>query len=232
MGLYHYDLHIHSALSPCAEKDMTPVTIVGLAKANGLDFVAVSDHNSIKNVEVAQRAGEFYGINVVPAMELQTSEDIHILCLFKKYEDLKAFYDSIEFSKRKNRAEIFGEQQIIDEDDNIVGYEETMLLDSANISSVKVPSLAKQFGGVAIPAHIDREANSMLQILGAIHEGFTTVEFSTKATEEEMEEYKSKYRIIVDSDSHVLSTISFRSAIELDECSVDCLIDTLSKEKN
>ena len=72
----------------------------------------------------------------------------------------------------------------------------------------------------------------MLQILGAIHEGFTTVEFSTKATEEEMEEYKSKYRIIVDSDSHVLSTISFRSAIELDECSVDCLIDTLSKEKN
>ena len=60
MGLYRYDLHIHSALSPCAEKDMTPVTIVGLAKANGLDFVAVSDHNSIKNVEVAIRAGEFY----------------------------------------------------------------------------------------------------------------------------------------------------------------------------
>ena len=75
MALYHYDLHIHSALSPCAEKDMTPVTIVGLGKMNGLDFIAVSDHNSIKNVEVALKAGEFYGIKVVPAMELQTNED-------------------------------------------------------------------------------------------------------------------------------------------------------------
>ena len=120
MGLYHYDLHIHSALSPCAENDMTPVTIVGLAKLNGLDFVAISDHNSIKNVEVAMAAGQFYGINVVPAMELQTNEDIHILCLFRNFEGLKSFYSEINFSTRLNKPKIFGEQRIIDEDDNIV----------------------------------------------------------------------------------------------------------------
>lgn len=231
MALYRYDLHIHSALSPCAEKDMTPVTIVGLGKMNGLDFIAVSDHNSIKNVEVALKAGDFYGIKVVPAMELQTNEDIHLLCLFRTYKDLESFYNSIEFSQRENRPEIFGEQQIIDEDDNILGYEKTMLLDSAKISSYQVPELAKKFRGIAIPAHIDREANSMLMILGSIMPGFPTVEFSTKATEQDIEEYKNKYNIIVDSDSHVLQTISFSSAIELEEYSVDCLIDTLSKEK-
>ena len=231
MALYHYDLHIHSALSPCAEKDMTPVTIVGLGKMNGLDFIAVSDHNSIKNVEVAMKAGDFYGIKVVPAMELQTNEDIHILCLFRTFEDLEGFYNSIEFSQRENRPEIFGEQQIMDEDDNIIGYEKTMLLDSAKISSTEVPALAKKYRGIAIPAHIDREANSMLQILGSILKDFTTVEFSTKATEADMVGYDKKYNIIVDSDSHVLQTISFRNAIELEEYSVDCLIDTLSKPK-
>ena len=164
-------------------------------------------------------------------MELQTNEDIHLLCLFRTYEDLEGFYNSIDFSQRENRPEIFGEQQIIDEDDNIIGYEKTMLLDSAKISSTEVPALAKKYRGIAIPAHIDREANSMLQILGSILKGFTTVEFSTKATEADMVGYDTKYNIIVDSDSHVLQTISFRNAIELEEYSVDCLIDTLSKPK-
>ena len=79
-----YDLHVHSALSPCADNDMTPVNVVAYAKLNGLDMVAISDHNAIGNVEVALKAGEAFGITVVPAIEVQTLEDIHILCLFKK----------------------------------------------------------------------------------------------------------------------------------------------------
>ncbi|MEG1663320.1 MAG: phosphoesterase [Clostridia bacterium] len=222
---YHYDLHIHSALSPCAEKDMTPVTIVGQAKLSGLDFVAVSDHNSIKNVEVAIAAGEAYGILVVPAMELQTSEDIHLLCLFPTFDKLRAFYDSISFSTMKNRAEIFGEQQILDEDDNIVGFEDTMLLDSAKISSEQVPKLASKFDGVAVPAHIDREANSMLQILGAITSEFKSVELSTKASSEDLRYWSEKFRVLVDSDSHMLETMSTKGEVELPNCSIDALLD-------
>ena len=81
-----YDFHIHSALSPCADNDMTPVNIVAYAKFNGLDMIAVADHNAIENVETAIAAGKAYGVTVVPAVEVQTAEDIHVLCLFKTFE--------------------------------------------------------------------------------------------------------------------------------------------------
>ena len=42
-----YDFHIHSGLSPCADKDMTPCNIVGFAAVSGLDMVAIADHNAI-----------------------------------------------------------------------------------------------------------------------------------------------------------------------------------------
>lgn len=225
-----YDLHVHSALSPCAEKDMTPVDIVGTAKLLGLNFVAIADHNSIKNVEVALRAGEAYGINVVPAFELQTSEDIHILCLFETFEKLREFYGSIRFSDRKNRPDIFGRQLIINEDDEITGEEERMLLDSADISSEYVPELAAKFGGAAIPAHIDRDMNGMLNILGTVTDNYRTVEFSAAASEALIEEWRTKKRIIIDSDAHTLDAISKKGEIELPEPTVAALMAKLRGE--
>lgn len=164
---YRYDLHIHSALSPCAEEEMTPVTVVGQAALSGLDFVAIADHNAIGHVPLALRAGEEFGVAVVPAVEVQTREDIHLLCLFRTYGDLEKFFARIPVSERRNRADLFGEQLYFDEDDNIVGREERMLLDSAAITCEEVRRLAFEAGGAAVPAHIDRDANSMLKILGA-----------------------------------------------------------------
>lgn len=83
MKLY-YDLHIHSALSPCGDGDMTPNNIVNMASLKGLDIIAVSDHNSAKNWP---RSGFSAKRNcpdllVVPAIEAESSEEVHILCLF------------------------------------------------------------------------------------------------------------------------------------------------------
>lgn len=227
---FTYDLHIHSALSPCAENDMTPFTIVGTAKILGLDFVAVSDHNSTRSVEVAIRAGEEYGVKVVPAIEVQTKEDVHVLCLFKTYKDLTAFASEIPFSKRKNREDIFGEQLVLDEDDAVVDKEESMLLDSADISSDDLPALAMRYDGVAIPAHIDREGNGMVAILGSISNAYPTVELSSKCDESDFEKWKDRL-IIVDSDAHVLDDISQKGSIDLDEYSVSALVDRLKQGK-
>lgn len=221
---YRYDLHVHSALSPCADKDMTPVTIVGAAKLLGLDFVAIADHNSVLNVEVAMAAGEAYGIEVVPAMELQTREDVHILCLFPTFEALQAFHSAVTFSKRLNRPDIFGEQLIMDEDDNVVGHEPTMLLDSADISSTDVPELVARFGGAAVPAHIDRDSNGMIAILGGIEDGYGTVEISSKASAEFVEKWSKGRIVIVDSDAHTLDAISSKGEVELAEYSVSALL--------
>lgn len=227
MDTFRYDVHIHSAVSPCADNDMTPVTIVGSAVLSGLDFVAIADHNSIAHVPVALKAGKAYGIKVIPAIELQTREDIHIVCLFEKYDDLVAFVDKIPFSQRPNEEEFFGEQLIYNEDDEVIGKETRMLLDSADISCDEVPALVKEYGGVAIPAHIDREGNSMLSILGTIVDGFPVVEFSTKAKPEMIDKWSKTHGVIIDSDAHTLYNISKIGQIELEEYTVKCFLDHL-----
>lgn len=225
-----YDLHVHSALSPCADNDMTPVNVVAYAKLNGLDMVAIADHNAIFNVRVALEAGKAFGITVVPAIEVQTEEDVHVLCLFKNYNNLESFYKELDFPKIKNKPEIFGEQLIIDEDDNVTEKYDELLLVSARISSATLPELAGKHGGIAIPAHIDRDANGMVQILGGIDDGYKAVELSLKASDREIEEYRKKYTVIIDSDAHTLESIGKNSIIELKENSIDALFDYLCGE--
>lgn len=227
---YKYDLHVHSCLSPCAENDMTPATIVAFAKLSGLDFVAISDHNAIDNVEVALKCGAAYGVCVVPAVEIQTEEDIHLLCLFKNYQNLKAFFNQISFHDLKNESAIYGEQLVMDEDDNIVRVEERLLLHGAQITPDRVKILADEFGGIAIPAHIDREGNSMLAILGAITDEFKVVELSTKAKNEEVEKWSKDYTVIIDSDAHTVENIGVSSEIDLPDRSVFALINYLRKK--
>ena len=228
---FKFDLHIHSALSPCAEKEMTPVTIVGSAALIGLDFVAIADHNAIGHVPVAMKAGDAFGVSVVPAVEVQTNEDIHLLCLFPTYGELEAFFRELPLSERKNRADLFGEQLYFDEDDNIVGTEHRMLLDSMGIGCESVRVLAERHGGVAVPAHIDRDANSMLKILGAVPPEYRTVELSTRVGESDFRKWSEERLVIVDSDAHTLEDVSARGEIELPEGTVEALIATPRRGK-
>ena len=201
-----YDLHIHSALSPCADDNMTPANIVGWAKLNDIDAVAIADHNAIANVKVALDIGKAYDVVVVPAMELQTAEDIHVLCLFETYENLQSFYNSINFANIQNRAEIFGEQLIMDEDDNVVGHEQRMLLVASEVSVENVWSLAKQHNGIAVAAHIDREENGIVATLGAVTEDFSVVEISPTA-DQSVQAHTFGRKVITNSDAHVLDDI-------------------------
>ena len=82
----YYDLHIHSALSPCGDDDMTPNNIVNMAKLSGLDIIAVTDHNSVGNCASALAVGKEVGLTVLCGMELETSEEVHMLSLFPSIE--------------------------------------------------------------------------------------------------------------------------------------------------
>ena len=76
------DLHIHSCLSPCADDDMTPWNLVGMARVKGLDVIALTDHNTARNTPEAMAAGEAYGVQVIPGMEITSREEVHILGYF------------------------------------------------------------------------------------------------------------------------------------------------------
>ena len=77
-----YDLHIHSCLSPCANREMTPATIAGLCALNGADVIAIADHNSALNLPAAEKCCKAYGVKLLPALEANTAEEIHLLCYF------------------------------------------------------------------------------------------------------------------------------------------------------
>ena len=239
-GTFYYDLHIHSCLSPCADMDMTPANIVGMAKLKGLDVIALTDHNTCKNCRAAVAMGKSLGVLVLPGMELCTAEDVHVVCLFAELAAAETFSSEIYslLPAIPNRPDIFGEQQIMDENDRPAGMEPRFLLTGANIGVDKVCALAAHCGGTAYPAHVDRPANGILGILGGIppEAGFTAAELSAACDEKN---FLSKnpclygMRILHSSDAHRLWQISEReNSIALPELSADAVIAYIRQQKS
>lgn len=225
MSRYYYDLHIHSCLSPCADEDMTPFNIAGTATLAGLNIVALTDHNSVKNCPSFFKAAKQYGIIAVAGMELTTAEDIHVICLFERLEDAMAFGEKVDScrNKVKNKPEIFGHQKILDENDNLIGEEEFLLINATDISIEEVCSFVGSFGGVCYPAHIDRTANGIVSILGDFPQeyGFECYELSRS---DFMDEYETRFTHLknktglIGSDAHYLWDIrDAQDFIELDD---------------
>lgn len=199
---------------------MTPDSIAGMGELNGLDIMALTDHNSCKNCPAFFKAADRHGVIPIAGMELTTAEDIHIVCLFGELRGAMEFNEAVEKRRVpvKNRPDIFGEQRITDDCDNIIGYEENLLINAVNITLEEVPLTAERFGGVCFPAHIDRQANGLLAVLGAFPEK-PYFPFAEVHDGEKTAEYAEKYgkKIITSSDAHYLWDINERGAyIELD----------------
>ncbi len=214
MSLYTCDLHVHSCLSPCADNDNTPNNLAGMASLNHIDIMALTDHNSTKNCPAFFEACKRYGIIPVPGMELTTSEEIHVVCLFPTLEQAMAFNEVVD-SKRirfPNSKEIFGDQLILNGEDELIGEEPDFLTNATEISLEEVPELVGQFDGVCYPAHIDREANGCIAVLGTFPETpyFTAAELHDAENEAS---YREKYpilrdkRILFSSDAHYLTDL-------------------------
>ena len=213
MTRYYYDLHIHSCLSPCGDDDSTPNNIAGMATLCGLNIVALTDHNTTKNCPAFFAAAKKYGIIPVAGMELTTSEDIHVVCLFEELADAMRFDEYVGENRMliKNRKDIFGNQLILDENDETVGEVEHLLPSATSISIIDVKEIVNSFGGVCYPAHIDRDANGLIAILGTVPTdgGFTYYELRDR---ENIPAYSEKYgidkdRFIISSDAHYLTSM-------------------------
>ena len=214
MELY-YDLHIHSCLSPCGDMDMTPNNIAGMAYIKGLQIIALTDHNTCRNAPALIKAAEQYGLIVLPGMELTTQEEVHVVCLFADLDDAMAYdayvYDRLQ--KIPNRVDIFGEQVIMNEDDEPVGEEEYFLTNATDISFDQVYDAVTAHHGIMIPAHLDKSTTSLLSNLGFIppDSRFTCAEVKNLSKLHGLLEdhpYLRNCRIISDSDAHYLPDIS------------------------
>jgi PHP family Zn ribbon phosphoesterase len=233
---YAVDLHIHTALSPCGDEDMTPNNIVNMALLKSLDLIAITDHNSCANLEAVIDAGRNQGLMVVPGIEVQTKEEVHLVCLFKKLDKAQEFgkliYDSLP--DIPNNEELFGRQLIFDAEDQPVGKLDKLLLSSSSYSIDEVFKLAEAMDGLCIPAHVDRQGYSIISNLGFIPPGLgvRVVEFSKRETPEAnyaRMPYLKPFKYVVSSDAHCLWDISERAYfVEMEYLSISKLFEALT----
>lgn len=231
MKLY-YDFHIHSALSPCGDNDMTPNNLINMSIIKGLDAVALTDHNACENIRAAAAvAGD--KIIFIPGMEVETSEEVHIVTLFPTADAAEEMQRILDDSSPfiPNRPEIFGNQYIMDENDEICGEIDRMLVTASGLDIYTVVAAAKDLGGIAYPAHIDRESYSVLSNLGFIPPDLdiSAVEITEKSRAALEGEYSNRYNIITSSDAHYLWDISERNHyIKVSDASVRGILNAIS----
>ena len=236
MKLY-YDFHIHSCLSPCGDADMTPNNIVNYAKIMGYDVIALTDHNTALNCPAVAKIAEENGITFIPGMELCTSEEVHIVCLFYNLEDALNFSEYVKSTMPpiKNKPSVFGEQLICDENDNVIGQEETLLVTASGISTEKVVKKVAEYNGICYPAHIDRSSFSILSNLGTIDEyfGFKCAEIYDILKEDELKKKHpslERLKILSDSDAHYLENMRIPDQIiEVPENNINAILNYLKK---
>lgn len=229
---------MHSCLSPCGDMDMTPNNIVGMSKLLGLDVIALTDHNSVLNCEAVIKLAQENSMCALAGMELTTMEEIHVVCLFPDYEKALRFNDYVKEHQMqiKNRADIYGRQVIMNENDEEIGEVDNLLILATDISVMDVRNVVESFDGVCYPAHINRDSMSILSVLGEIPPecGFKTVEVSSSGDINKlktMHPILNDMLIVRDSDAHYLENMKdAQNFFDLDELTPENVLKILKNE--
>lgn len=226
------DLHIHTVLSACCSQDNSVLNVVNMAKLLDKKIIAFADHNSCLNCAAGMAAASKEGILFVPAMEVTTAEEIHVLCLFKDIKSAFLLQSEVasHLPKYTLNEKIYCPQRVLDEEDKEIERIPYLLNVASSYDIYSLVQKVKELGGIAIPAHIDRESNSVLAVLGELPPDLevSAVELSKNASNDLIEEYAKKYRVIQSSDAHCLEDMCLCDfELDLKELSVQALFDCL-----
>ncbi|MBA7656152.1 hypothetical protein ES703_64066 [subsurface metagenome] len=211
------DLHVHTCLSPCGDFSMLPALIIMKAKERDLDIIGICDHNSTENVMAVKKVGTMEGVTVIGGIEITSQEEVHILALFDDDADLQRIQNIVyEHLPGVNDEDAFGEQLIVDEKDEILGFNEKLLIGATTLFLEQVVDIIHQLGGIAIAAHVDRDAFSVIGQLGFIPEGLDVdgLEISPRNSVEDIRAkfpQVNDYPLVSFSDAHYLEDIGKRA---------------------
>ena len=181
-------------------------------------MIAITDHNSARNVRAVIEAAADLPLTVIPGLELNTSEEIHVVCLFPdalSAEKAGAFVESC-LPPVLNKPKVYGNQLVMDKRENILSEVDRLLITASTISIDDVGAFVAEYGGICFPAHIDRSSNSIISVFGTVPDylGFKAVEvsnpeafFSNTIAAVGAVNY-AHYQIFVNSDAHYLQNIA------------------------
>lgn len=217
MTSYQADLHIHTLLSPCGEVEMIPSLIVAAAQLAGLDLIGIADHNSCENAGAVIEAAAGSGVKVLPGMEVQSVEGVHLLCLFDETESAMEMQDAVyeNLPAISGASRLFGEQMVVDSRDEFVRYCERLISLPTSMEIDEVFGRVEALGGLLVPSHIDRQSTGMCGVLGMLPETpkFLAVEVSANLTAGEARRKHPSIGalpIFHSSDAHWLTAIGER----------------------
>lgn len=223
----YYDLHIHSALSPCGDDAMNVHNIFRMAYIKGLDLIAITDHNSLKQQahlhEVIQEDVLENKIDFIYGVELQTSENIHLLAYFQKNTDLRMIQKWIDehLILVENQVDYYGHQYIFDEQDEIVEEELNLLLSSLDLNVYEVVEAIHQFGGIVVLAHVMAKKFGIYEVYQGIPHDLDYDGIEVRSIKEYRDlkkvcfDVKDEF-VFMNSDAHQLEDIQ-EAIYEMDE---------------
>jgi hypothetical protein len=208
------DLHIHTCLSPCTELDMSSKGILTAAKKKEIDIIGICDHNSSENSLAVMNAAKKMNISVFPGMEVTSQEEVHVLALFDEIENaLKLQEDVYKNLPGENDEKAFGMQVVVNEKEEVLGFNNRLLIGATTIPLEEVIRLIHSFNGIVIASHIDRESFSIISQLGFIPDNLEldALEISPHITfKEARKRYADDYPITCSSDAHYPDDIGKR----------------------
>lgn len=204
-------MHIHSILSPCGSLEMSPVNIIQTAASLGLEIIGITDHNTTRQCQTIVDLAAGKGITVICGAEINTREEIHCLALFGNPYDLDEFQQWLDtkLPNIKNDPDKFGDQIWVDDQENIAGEEERLLISALDATLEEAEKTVHRLNGLFIAAHADKSRNSIISQLGFVPSDihFDAIELSPHITTEQflkLHPYLKGYTFITASDSHHL----------------------------
>jgi len=214
MKIYRADLHIHTLLSPCGDLSMSPAKITETAEHRKLDIIGISDHNTTRQSNLVRTLAGKKGIYVLRGAEVTTREEIHCLAFFEDNDTLERFQELLDDSLPDipNNPLIFGDQVVVDENEDIVYTEERLLTNAVALSLEELEAWVHVNGGIFIPAHIDRMKNSIYSQLGFLPDDLKAdaLEVSKRSSPAQFRKSHpetERYTLITNSDSHYPGSI-------------------------
>lgn len=204
---------------------MSPRRIVEEAVRRGIAWIAVADHNTASMVDAVAAAAAEAKIEFLFGMELQTREEVHLLAYFDTSDACHRFADAIYplLPDRENEPAYFGDQVCVDLDETIVGVEPKLLVNSLDLGFEQALDWVKEYGGLPVPAHVDRETFGLLAQLGFVPEGATFDVVET--TSGRLPEGFGGAAAICSSDAHTPEDIGRRTTrFVVDACTIQEMV--------
>lgn len=184
---------------------MTPGNVCAMARIKGLEAIAVTDHNSARNLRAFSIAAARAGLVFLPGIELCAREEVHLLAYFPTVDAAQTMGAQCLplLGGLKNQPDFYGGQTVVNDRDEETGREDALLIGALDMDLASLAALVRAHGGVPVPAHAAR-GNGLITMLGFVpgDSGFRTLEAPLGNPA------PAGYRTLHSSDAHTLGDIA------------------------